>query len=327
MAERVFLDPTQAKQVEEQLFSTYRQQAGRSVPIALPRQDFWKKVGQLLDTIEMEIHEIYRSVGPSLKMQTLQKRQANVRRTASDLAKKRLVAMSQHASSISLRSEGGATGQNLAALDWARHDPAEREFHSSLTQLLDRFKQSVDWNSMQIGLSAEGDDKTVVLSPGTMQLDNFVEDVGGLTGQGPPVIALEDNEQPIDDIEVDEEARISHAEEYPELEGLTPVDDSKQNVTPVVMKEGENHAAALELAPSKKEREMDFDAWAESEETSDNSESDNDELMRIRILQTMDDPMVTADGELMLEAGDIHFVESNFANYLVESGVAEIASM
>ena len=86
MAERTLLNPSQAKEVEEQLFSTLRQQVGRSVPMPLPRTDFWKKVGELLDTVEMEIHETYKSVGPSLKMQTLQKRQANIRRTASELA-------------------------------------------------------------------------------------------------------------------------------------------------------------------------------------------------------------------------------------------------
>ena len=58
MAERTFLNPSQAKEIEEQLFSTLRQQAGRSVPMPLPRSDFWTKVGQLLDTIEMEIHEV-----------------------------------------------------------------------------------------------------------------------------------------------------------------------------------------------------------------------------------------------------------------------------
>ena len=78
MAERTFLNPSQAKEIEEQLFSTLRQQVGRSVPMPLPRTDFWTKVGQLLDTIEMEIHEVYKTVGPSLKMQTMQKRQANI---------------------------------------------------------------------------------------------------------------------------------------------------------------------------------------------------------------------------------------------------------
>ena len=91
MAERTLLNPTQAKEIEER-FSTLRQQVGRSVPVYLYRSDFWKKVGELLDTIEMDIHSTYKSVGNSLKLQTLQKRQANVRRTATELARKRMVA-------------------------------------------------------------------------------------------------------------------------------------------------------------------------------------------------------------------------------------------
>ena len=121
----------------------------------LPRQDFWLKVGQLLDTVEMEIHEVYRTVGPSLKMQTIQKRQANIRRTASELARKRLVAMMQHSASMALRTEGGSQGQDLANLDLSRLDPAEREFYSNATEQVNRFKQSINWNAMQMGLAAE----------------------------------------------------------------------------------------------------------------------------------------------------------------------------
>ena len=135
MAERTFLNPSQVREIEEQLFSTLRQQVGRSVPMPLPRNDFWEKVGQLLDTVEMEIHEVYKTVGPSLKMQTMQKRQANIRRTASELARKRMVALVQHSASIALRTEGGAQGQDLAGLDWTRHDPAEREFYANAAEL------------------------------------------------------------------------------------------------------------------------------------------------------------------------------------------------
>ena len=140
MAERKLLTPSQAKEVEEHLFSTLRQQAGRSVPMPLPRTDFWDNVGLLLDTIEMEIHDVYRSVGPSLKLQTLQKRQANIRRTASELARKRIVAMVQHSASIALRAEGGIQGQDLPNLDWSRHDPSEREFYANASEQLNKFK-------------------------------------------------------------------------------------------------------------------------------------------------------------------------------------------
>ncbi len=170
MPERVTLNIAQAREVEEQLFSTLRQQATRSVPVPLPRRDFWEKVGQLLDTIELEIHELYKTIGPSLKLQTLQRRQANIRRTASDLARKRVVALMQHSATMSLRGEGGGNGQDLPNLDWTRHDPAEREFYTNATEQLNKFKMNVNWNSMQLGLASE-EMKSMTLAAGTTQLD------------------------------------------------------------------------------------------------------------------------------------------------------------
>ena len=90
--------------------------------------------------------------------------------------------------------------------------------------------------------------------------------------------------------------------------------------------------AAMELAPSKKAKEMDFDAWAEAETgTKDDDvseiESDEGDLMRIRILQSMDEPIITIDGEITLGAGDVLFLDEMTANYLIESGIAEIATL
>lgn len=331
MAERTFLNPAQAKEIEEQLFSTLRQQVGRSVPMPLPSQDFWSKVGKLLDTVEMEIHDVYRNVGPSMKMQTIQKRQANIRRTASELARKRLVAMMQHSASMALRAEGGLQGQDLANLDWSRHDPSEREFYTNSMELLNRFKQSVNWNAMQMGLASEGLASEVTLAAGTTQLDSFVPESGGLTGQGPPPIALEDTSMPLPEMEVDEEEILAKADAYPELQGVQPVEEIaiEQNTL-----EGSNHAAAMELAPSKKKEEMDFDAWASAEagandvpERIEDEPGDTNQMLRIRVLQSMDEPIITVDGEIALGAGDVLFLDQMTANYLVESGVAEIAAL
>jgi hypothetical protein len=332
MAERTFLNPSQAKEVEEQLFSTLRQQVGRSVPMPLPRQDFWVKVGQLLDTVEMEVHEIYRTVGPSLKMQTVQKKQANIRRTASELARKRLVAMMQHSASAALRTEGGSQGQELASLDWSRHDPSEREFYSNATEQLNRFKQAVNWSAMQMGIASEELSPNFTLAAGTTQLDSFVPESGGLTGQGPPTIALEENSKPLPDMEFDEEDNLARADAFPELEGVQPIEERP---VATAMEEGSNHAAAMDLAPSKKSEMMDFDAWADaeasveapSEAVEEIIEPEQGQLMRIRVLQSMDDPIITADGEIELGAGDILFLDEATANYLVDSGVAESAAL
>ena len=331
MAERTLLNPSQAKEVEEQLFSTLRQQVGRSVPMPLPRSDFWKKVGELLDTIEMEIHSAYKTVGNSLKMQTLQKRQANVRRTATELARKRMVAMMQHSASMALRTDGGGQGQDLAAMDWSRHDPAEREFYSNATEQLNKFKQAVNWNSMQMGISSEELDRDLRMAPGTTQLDSFVPESGGLTGQGPPTIALEDNHEPIEDA-YDEEELLAKADEFPELAGAQPVEEVQSHKDVKV----ENHAAAMELAPSKKKEEMDFAAWAAADAESETKleppieeppEPQEGDLLRIRITKSLDEPIITIDGEITLGAGDVLFLDEMTANYLVESGVAEIAAL
>lgn len=331
MAERTLLNPTQAKEVEEQLFSTLRQQVGRSVPMPLPRSDFWKKVGELLDTIEMDIHNTYKTVGNSLKLQTLQKRQANVRRTATELARKRMVALMQHSASMALRTEGGGQGQDLAAMDWSRHDPAEREFYSNATEQLNKFKQAVNWNSIQMGVSSEELDRELRMAPGTTQLDSFVQESGGLNGQGPPTIALEDNQEPLEE-SYDDEELLAKADEFPELAGTQPVEEMRAKDTVTV----ENHAAAMELAPSKKKEEMDFAAWAAADAISEtksepsvqeSSEPMESELLRIRITKSLDEPIITIDGEITLGAGDVLFLDEMTANYLVESGVAEIATL
>ena len=329
MAERKLLTPSQAKEVEEHLFSTLRQQAGRSVPMPLPRTDFWDNVGLLLDTIEMEIHDVYRSVGPSLKLQTLQKRQANIRRTASELARKRIVAMVQHSASIALRAEGGIQGQDLPNLDWSRHDPSEREFYANASEQLNKFKHSVNWNGMQMGLAIEEITESLTAASGTTQLDSYAKQEGGLTGSGPPLIALEDNDEPLPEMEIDEEDILAKTDEFPELGvSLANVERTTKDTQHV-----ESHAATMELAPSKKKVEMDFDAWAEAEIANDTNEKDaldmevEDDLLRIRILKTIEEPVVTSDGEIELSAGDVLFLDRMTADYLVEAGFAEVANL
>ena len=238
----------------------------------------------------------------------------------------------QHSASMALRTEG-SQGQDLAAMDWSRHDPAEREFYANATEQLNKFKQAVNWNSMQRGIAAEGgllDEPR--LAAGTTQLDSFVPESGGLTGQGPPTIALEDNSEPIPETVDDEEELLAKAEEFPELAGAQPIIEPTIDETGI----GENHAAAMELAPSKKKEEMDFDAWAAAEAESEpqvevveeeDLEPVQGELLRIRVLQSMDEPIITIDGEITLGAGDVLFLDEMTANYLVDSGVAELATL
>ena len=85
------LDSAQSREVEEQLFATHRLQANRHVPVPLPRQDFWKTVHQLLKKLDSEIQTMMQKGMTGMRLQNLQKRQANIRLIASELARKRLV--------------------------------------------------------------------------------------------------------------------------------------------------------------------------------------------------------------------------------------------
>ena len=58
MAEDRYLDKAQARDIEEELFATRRQQASRHMPVPLPRQNFWEMVGKLLAGFDDEIQEI-----------------------------------------------------------------------------------------------------------------------------------------------------------------------------------------------------------------------------------------------------------------------------
>jgi hypothetical protein len=82
----------------------------------------------------------------------------------------------------------------------------------------------------------------------------------------------------------------------------------------------------MELAPSTKPSTIEmFEMDAEPEEVVEDVE---DELIRIRVLMSSPEPIATKDGEeLMLEEGDVQFVDSETASWLIESGVAEAAPL
>ena len=80
MAEDRYLDKAQARDIEEELFATRRQQASRHMPVPLPRQNFWEMVGKLLAGIDDEIQDMLMNGITGLRLQNAQKRQANILR-------------------------------------------------------------------------------------------------------------------------------------------------------------------------------------------------------------------------------------------------------
>jgi hypothetical protein len=340
MAEDRYLDKAQARDIEEELFATRRQQASRNMPVPLPRQNFWEMVGKLLAGIDAEIQDMLMNGITGLRLQNAQKRQANIRRIASELSRKRLVTMMQYLASQSLRTDSQlGTNQELQPMDWARHDPAEKAFYTGIVTQMDRFKKEIDWESMQRGILGEGLVERRKHSRGTMQLDSFIESPEGLTGQSPPELIIEDDEPDIEmvDSQYDEEDRIFN-EEWPDIDeyvksGLETKPDEEEKVAQKSSEKTEKHMAAMELAPSKKKsqtftEQLPIETTEEPSPVEEAATTESDEMIRIRILQSLPDPIMLGDGvEISLEEDDIHFIDKDTADWLVESGVAEVENL
>ena len=328
MSNNNLLTPEQAREIQEQLFATYRQQTNRHVPVHLPRKDFWEMVKRLLTTLDLQIHDMIRKHGADLRVQNEQKRQANVRHIASELARRRMVAMMQHASSQSLRMATSVSdvATPLPPIDWQKADAAERALYNAIEKEMDKFKMTIGWREMQDGLRGEMEFVEPTHKPGTMQLDDFTEEA--LTDRAPPALVFEDEKpEPLDTFDVDEEDRIAAlewdayeaaqdpSEHVPEEQSM-PIPEA-----PAPSKDG-RHGAAMELAPSTKSAIS--DDWMNEDEPV----VEDVVMVRIRILQSFDDPIATADGsELLLHVGDVHNLDETMANWLIESGAAEAAPL
>ena len=306
---KVRVSGAQLQAIENQLFALARQQAKRNQPIDLPRPDFWSQVATLLSNIEMELVEVGHNEGWSVKAQNLSRRQANVRRAVADLTQHRLTAFVRHASTSKLASApfGDAPHDSkaqLAALDWSRQDVAERAFHEGLSELIERYKRQVSWTVMQQGV-AGGERPTPTIQAGTPQLDSYVDEAGGLTGQGPPKVeVIEEALVTYEDPDEDEEDRISRMDAYPSSASKSM--GSEPTVEP----------AELISAPTQEVVEDDA------------STDQNEDMIRIRILQDLDEPIIDADGnELELLTGDVEFCDADFASGLIAAGLAEDASI
>jgi hypothetical protein len=85
----------------------------------------------------------------------------------------------------------------------------------------------------------------------------------------------------------------------------------------------------MELAPSKTKPNKVTEFVEEiPEKIEDKQESEKGEMVRIKIIQSLPDAVMLGDGvELVLEEDDIHFIDKDTADWLIESGVAEIENL
>ena len=295
MAEQEVLQGPQLAAVEAQLHALLRSQAKHALPVDLPRPDFWHVCSQLLQSIELELAETNRNEGFSARAQTLTRRQSNLRRTISDLTRHRLNAFVNHAALANLASTpfGDAAMEasvNLMPIDWQRQDGAERAFHEGVAELIEQYKRNVSWNVLQQGILENSNPQPVVTPAGNAQLDQFVDQPGGLTGEKPPAVEEVVPEEIWNDPDFDEEDRISMMEEFPEI----------------------SEAMMGEQEPQPDETES-------AKPTG---------MIRLRILKDMPEPILDASGEeIELLAGDSFNCHTLMAETLIAAGWAEAASL
>lgn len=322
MASKRSLTDEQAHEIEEQLFSTNRLQSDRKLPVALPRPDFWQMIRKLLADLDLEIQELLRKGSRDMRLQNRQRKQSNIRRIASDLARRRMVAMMQYVASQSIRSADPREDVNaLPPMDWQRHDPAEKAFFLAIQNEIDRFKKEIDWLSIQQGVEGEifSDEQPSTVARGTMQLDAYMEQGKQLTNQPPPVLAFEDHEPEIIEFDIDEEDRILEEPEWPEFNEYD-IEESQQRTET----SGKPPASQIapELAPSSSSKgipESIQEPVVESQE---------DDVVRIRILESSDDPIMDEHGnEIELHVGDVHMLDADTAQWLIDTGLAENAQL
>ena len=284
------IDANLAKQIEEELHAVLRRQINRSGPVPLPRKDFWKKISELCNFLEVEVNRLGKAEGWSLRTQAAAKRQSNTRRASSELARKRLVSMLEHSTTNLFNAnpfpgDGLIKYQGIESMDWSKHDSNERAFYSHVEELIRKFKSEIEWDKIQFGVLGDFDDTSLKVPLGTTQLDDFIEE--DITKDGPPELLFVESESKeliMDDFEDDEE-RIANAENFLEEQ------------------------STLSL-----------------EEKIDGSKVNN--ILRIRIIKEEEEPLLDSEGkELVLTNGDIHQLDEAFAKMLIDLGYAELAEL
>ena len=85
----------------------------------------------------------------------------------------------------------------------------------------------------------------------------------------------------------------------------------------------------MELAPSKEPiQTIQDEPPAEVAEPSEATPAQDESNVRVRILETMPEPVMDASGQpLVLEVGDVHFLDEGMAAWLIDAGVAERAEL
>ena len=288
------LSKNQLQAVEKALFEVARKQKSSAGPVELPLPDFWASVGQLTSSLEAELSETVRSEGMTAKAQLQTRRLGNVRTLVTDLTRIRMNAFTQHAILVNLMKGGGAEAaaavQHLSVIDWERHDPTERAYYQSLGHLVDKYKHDVAWKELVNGSNGRAPPTTHPEPSPDASLSEFTESAPEPEVQTPPPqVTVANPNETWDDPEFDEEDRIRAMDGFPDrATGADPHPPEEISV----------------------------------------SETIGGDLMRIRILQDLSDPIIAEDGsEITLVEGDVESCPSLIAETLIAAGLAVAAPL
>lgn len=285
------IDSNLAKQLEEELHAILRRQMNSRKPVPFPRNNFWDLMSDLSNYLEMEVNRLGKAEGWSLRTQAAAKRQSNIRRATSELARKRLVSMLEHSTTNLFNAnpfpgDSSIKSQELHSMDWTKHDPNERAFYMRIEELIKKFKIDIRWENIQFGVLGELDQESLKVSIGTTQLDEFTDEK--ITEDGTPELLFLDNQSDqtfLDDLVEDDEERIANAENN-------------------------------------------NDYQEEIYESNEQIVIEDKKLQRIRIIETSDDAFLDSSGnEFILNEGEIHNIEESLAKMLIEFGFAELANL
>ena len=211
------LNKHQLLSIEKSLFELARKQKSQAIPVDLPVPAFWSSVGQLLQHLEADLAETIRDRGMTAEAQLKSRRLGTIRTCVSDLTRLRLNAFTQHAVLSNLLKSPQGDAMSMAAsfqsLDWERHDPSERAYHSGIGHLVEKYKHEVSWNALLRGSGVE------IPSPpkagGHEPLTEFVEQEETASQRTPAADNTPDSSN-WQDPEFDEEDRIRQIDAFPD---------------------------------------------------------------------------------------------------------------
>ena len=211
------LNKYQLLSIEKSLFELARKQKSQAIPVNLPVPAFWSSVGQLLQHLEADLAETIRDRGMTAEAQLKSRRLGTIRTCVSDLTRLRLNAFTQHAvlSNLLKSPQGDAMSMSASfqSLDWERHDPSERAYHSGIGHLVEKYKHEVSWNALLHGSSIEIPSLPKV--GGHEPLTEFAEQ-GETVPQQTPAVDNAPDSSDWQDPEFDEEDRIRQIDAFPD---------------------------------------------------------------------------------------------------------------